>query len=48
MIILNSDPLLDIHNTTKIDAVMLRGRILNRTELDAILAEIEAEAKNAD
>jgi imidazolonepropionase-like amidohydrolase len=48
MVILNSDPLSDIHNTRKIDAVILRGRILNRTTLDATLAEIEAEAKKKE
>jgi imidazolonepropionase-like amidohydrolase len=46
IVILNADPLSDIHNTTKIDAVLLRGQILNRTTLDATLAEIEEEAKN--
>jgi Amidohydrolase family len=46
MVILNSNPLSDINNTTRIDAVVLRGRMLNRTALDEILAEIEAEAKN--
>jgi imidazolonepropionase-like amidohydrolase len=43
--ILNSDPLSDIHNTTKIDAVLLRGRMFDRTALDSMLAEIEVEAK---
>jgi imidazolonepropionase-like amidohydrolase len=46
IVILKSDPLSDIHNTTKIDAVMLRGQMLNRTKLDAILAKVEADAKN--
>jgi imidazolonepropionase-like amidohydrolase len=45
IVIVNSDPLSDIHNTTKIDAVLLRGRMFDRTALDAMLAEIEAEAK---
>jgi Amidohydrolase family len=45
MVILNSDPLSDVHNTTKIDAVLLRGRMFDRTTLDATLAEIEADAK---
>jgi Amidohydrolase family len=31
IVILNSDPLSDIHNTTKIDAVLLRGRMFDRT-----------------
>jgi hypothetical protein len=46
MVLLNSDPLSDIHNTTKIDTVLLRGRMFDRTALDAMLAEIEIEAKN--
>jgi imidazolonepropionase-like amidohydrolase len=45
IVILNSDPLSDIHNTTKIDAVLLRGRMFDRTALDSMLAEIEVEAK---
>jgi imidazolonepropionase-like amidohydrolase len=40
-IVLNADPLQDIHNTTKIDAVVLRGRLLNRGSLDALLADAE-------
>jgi len=44
-VILNSDPLSDIHNTTKIDAVLLRGRMFDRTALDSMLAEIEVETK---
>jgi hypothetical protein len=35
----------DIHNTTKINSVVLRGRLFDRATLDRILAEIEAEAK---
>jgi hypothetical protein len=45
MVILNSDPLSGIHNTIKIDAVLLRGRMFDRKALDAMLAEIEVEAK---
>jgi imidazolonepropionase-like amidohydrolase len=45
MVILKSNPLSDIHNTTKIDSVLLRGRMFERTALDAMLAEIEVEAK---
>jgi imidazolonepropionase-like amidohydrolase len=45
LVILNSDPLSDIRNTTKIDSVLLRGRMFNRSSLDATLAETEAEAK---
>jgi imidazolonepropionase-like amidohydrolase len=46
MVLLNTDPLSDIRNTTKIDSVLLRGRMFDRASLDATLAEIEAEAKN--
>jgi imidazolonepropionase-like amidohydrolase len=46
MVILNSDPVSDVNNTTKIDAVILRGHILDRTTLDATLAGIEKEANN--
>jgi Amidohydrolase family len=46
MVILNADPLSDILNTTRIDSVLLRGRVFDRARLDATLAEIEAEAKN--
>jgi Amidohydrolase family len=45
IVILNSDPLSDIHNTTRIDAVLMRGRMFDRTALGAMLAEIEVEAK---
>jgi imidazolonepropionase-like amidohydrolase len=45
MVILNSDPLADINNTTKIDSVLLRGRAFDRLALNGMLAEIEADAK---
>jgi imidazolonepropionase-like amidohydrolase len=45
MVILNSDPLADINNATKIDSVLLRGQAFDRPALDALLAEIEADAK---
>ncbi len=38
---LDADPLQDIRNTTKIDAVVLRGKLLSRASLDALLAEAE-------
>jgi imidazolonepropionase-like amidohydrolase len=46
MVILNSDPLAAINNTTKIDGALLWGRIFDRPALDAVLAEIETDAKN--
>jgi imidazolonepropionase-like amidohydrolase len=39
MVVLTANPLADIHNTTKIDSVVLKGRLLKRTQLDALLAE---------
>lgn len=41
IVLLTADPLLDIHNTTKIDAVVLRGRLLDRARLDALLRDAE-------
>ena len=48
MVILNADPLSDINNTTRIDAVVLSGRYYSRKDLDAILATIEREAKDEE
>jgi imidazolonepropionase-like amidohydrolase len=45
LILLDANPLEDIHNTQKIRAVLLNGRYLNRATLDALLAQAEAEAK---
>ena len=44
IVLLDANPLEDIRNTTKISAVVMNGRFLNRQELDKILAEIEAAA----
>ncbi len=44
LVLLNGNPLEDIRNTTKISAVVVNGRFLNRPELNKILAEIEAAA----
>lgn len=45
LIILNSSPLIDIRNTSKIDAVMIRGRLLDRKALDEMLTQAEAAAR---
>jgi hypothetical protein len=37
LVLLDADPLADIHNTRKIRAVIMRGRYFSRTELDAML-----------
>ena len=44
LVLLNANPLEDIRNTTKISAVVVKGRFLDRQELDRTLAEIEAAA----
>lgn len=42
LVLLDADPLADIHNTTRIAAVVANGRLLPRRELDRMLAEVEA------
>jgi imidazolonepropionase-like amidohydrolase len=45
LVMLDADPLADIHNTTKIAAVVANGQLLPRRELDRMLAEVEAANK---
>ena len=45
LLLLTANPLTDIHNTTKISAVVANGRLFDRKELDAMLADVEAAAK---
>jgi imidazolonepropionase-like amidohydrolase len=47
LVVLDADPLTDIHNTTRIRAVLLGGKLFDRTALDALLARAEAAAKGA-
>ena len=44
LVLLDRDPLADIHNTRSIRAVVLRGKLLPRTELDEMLSAAEVEA----
>jgi imidazolonepropionase-like amidohydrolase len=44
LVLLDANPLEDIRNTRKIAAVILNGRLLDRAELDQILAQIAAYA----
>jgi imidazolonepropionase-like amidohydrolase len=44
LVLLDKDPLADIHNTRSIQAVVLNGRFMPRATLDAMLAEAEALA----
>jgi imidazolonepropionase-like amidohydrolase len=41
LVLLDANPLDDIHNTTKIDAVVLNGKLLERKDLDKLLAGVE-------
>jgi imidazolonepropionase-like amidohydrolase len=41
LVLLDGDPLADIRNTTRISAVILRGKLLDRAALDALLASAE-------
>ena len=45
LVLLDANPLEDIHNTRRIAAVVANGRYLSRTDLDRILADVEAYAK---
>ncbi len=44
LVLLDADPLADIQNTKKIVAVVLHGKLLQRADLDAILAHVRASA----
>jgi hypothetical protein len=47
LVLLDADPLADIHNTTKILEVFLAGKEFPRPALDQMLKEAEATAKSA-
>jgi imidazolonepropionase-like amidohydrolase len=44
LVLLDRDPLADIHNTTSIRAVILGGKFMPRATLDAMLTEAEKTA----
>jgi len=44
LVLLDQDPLLDIHNTRTIQAIVLNGKLMKRAALDAMLTEAEAAA----
>ena len=44
--LLDADPLADIRNTQKIQAVVLNGRLQDRKALDEIQSRLEASAPN--
>ena len=45
LVLLSANPLTDIHNTQKISAVIVNGRLFNRAALDQILKDVESAAK---
>lgn len=45
LVMLDANPLSDITNTKKIQAVIANGRLLRRTEIDAMLQAVEASFK---
>ncbi len=45
LVLLDANPLLNISNTRKINAVIMNGRYLSREFLDKMLADVEAAAK---
>jgi Amidohydrolase family len=46
LVLLDANPLDDIRNTQRIQAVFLKGKYLSRGDLDQLLARAEAAAKN--
>jgi len=45
LVLLDANPLVDIHNTTRINAVVVNGRLLRRNSLNEVLAQVEAAMK---
>jgi imidazolonepropionase-like amidohydrolase len=45
LVLLSANPLNDIQNTKKINAVVINGRFLDRAALDRMLAQVEVSAK---
>ena len=45
LVLLDANPLVDIRNMRRIRAVIVNGRILDRTSIDRMLADIEARAR---
>lgn len=46
LVLLDANPLADISNTKKINAVVVNGRLLDRKALDDMLAQAEAAANH--
>jgi imidazolonepropionase-like amidohydrolase len=48
LVLLSANPLDDIHNTKKISAVVVNGRLFDRAALDRILKQVESAARHND
>jgi hypothetical protein len=48
LVLLDANPLVDIRNTVKIRAVVVNGRLLDRSRLDTMLSEVAARAARAN
>ena len=44
-VVLNANPLEDIRNTSKINSVVLHGRLFDRNALDKLLSDVELEIR---
>jgi hypothetical protein len=45
LVLLDANPVEDIHNTTRMSAVAVNGQFLDRKHLDQMLVEVESAAK---
>ncbi len=43
LVLLSADPLADIANVSRIDSVILRGRLLDRAALDRMLSDVASQ-----
>ena len=43
LVLLDANPLKDIHNTQKVRAVVMRGRFFSRSDLDTMLTRARAQ-----
>ena len=48
LLLLDANPLENISNTQRVTAVIADGRLYERSDLDAVLAKVEANARAAD
>jgi Amidohydrolase family len=48
LVLLNANPLEDIRNSKKIDAVVLKGKLLTRADLDQLLSDVATKAAAAN